>query len=82
MVHIKTLQNETKLSLVIILIFLIIFYNKFIPETKFYKTILYYIIFIIFILNLFLLKEFPGIVLLYSSLFIFVWYEYNFIKKK
>ena len=82
MVHIKTLQNETKLSLVIILIFLIIFYNKFIYETKFYKTILYYIIFIIFILNLFLLKEFPGIVLLYSSLFIFVWYEYNFIKKK
>mgnify|MGYP006100045773 CR=1 FL=1 len=76
---IKSLKKEIKLFIVIILIFFIIFYSNLKPENKYYKKIIYYVMFLLFIFNLFLLKEFPGIVLLYSALFIFVWYEYNIV---
>lgn len=80
MKEIKSLQNETKLSIVILLIFLIIFHSTLNPENKFYKSLLYSIFFILFVVNLFLLKEFPEIVILYSSLFILIWYQYNLKK--
>jgi energy-coupling factor transporter transmembrane protein EcfT len=80
MKEIKSLQNETKLFIVILLIFLIIFHSTLNPENKFYKALLYSIFFILFVVKLFLLKQYPEIVILYSSLFILIWYQYNLKK--
>ena len=83
--YIKKLENinlskNIKIGVILILIFLIIFYNEIIIENKNYSKILFYSIYIIFILNLFIFKNEPGIILLYSSLFTLLWYKYNFKK--
>lgn len=80
MKEIESLNSSTKLSIVILLIFLIIFYNDLTPKNKTYKGLIYCFLFILFILNLILFKKFPEILILYSSFFIFMWYEYNLKK--
>ena len=71
---INNLCKSYRLSIVIILIFFIIFINDI---DLFNSKITYYIMYIIFILNLFMLKDNPGIVLLYSTLFTILWYKHN-----
>lgn len=70
----KRLSNELNQFLVISLIFLIIFRDN-IDLLKNKNT--YYLLCLIFIINLFVLKNEPGIILLYSILFILIWYEHN-----
>lgn len=63
--------------LVTILIFLIIFRDN----IDFLKNkYVYYMMSIIFIINIFVLVNEPAILLLYSALYILVWYDHN-IKK-
>ena len=63
--------------LVTILIFLIIFRDN----IDFLKNkYVYYMMSIIFIINIFVLANEPTILLLYSALYILVWYDHN-IKK-
>jgi hypothetical protein len=70
----KRLSNELNQFLVISLIFLIIFRDN-IDLLKNKNT--YYLLCLIFIISLFVLKNEPGIILLYSILFILIWYEHN-----
>ena len=63
--------------LVTILIFLIIFRDN----IDFLKNkYVYYMMSIIFIINIFVLVNEPAILLLYSVLYILIWYDHN-IKK-
>jgi hypothetical protein len=63
--------------LVTILIFLIIFRDN----IDFLKNkYVYYMMSIIFIINIFVLANEPAVLLLYSALYILVWYDHN-IKK-
>jgi len=80
MKEIKSINNSVKLSIVILLIFLIIFYNDLNPKNKTYKSLIYCFLFTLFIISLVVLKKFPEILILYSSFFIFMWYEYNLKK--
>ena len=73
------ISNELNQFLVISLIFLIIF-RKNIDLLKYRNS--YYLLCIIFILSIFILKNEPGILLLYSTLFILIWYEHNINIKK
>jgi len=70
----KRLSNELNQFLVISLIFLIIFRDN-IDLLK--NKNIYYLLCLIFIISLFVLKNEPGIILLYSILFILIWYEHN-----
>ena len=68
------INKSLKLFIAIILIFSIIFVN----EIELFKSkIVYYFMFLIFISNLILLNNNPGIIILYSTLFIYVWYIHN-----
>jgi hypothetical protein len=68
------INKSLKLCIAIILIFSIIFVN----EIDLFKSkIIYYFMFLIFISNLILLNNNPGIIILYSTLFIYVWYIHN-----
>ena len=70
----KRLSNELNQFLVISLIFLIIFRDN----IDFFKNKnTYYLLSLIFIISIFVLKNEPGIILLYSILFILIWYEHN-----
>ena len=70
----KRLSNELNQFLVISLIFLIIFRDN----IEFFKNKnIYYLLCLIFIISIFVLKNEPGIILLYSILFILIWYEHN-----
>jgi RsiW-degrading membrane proteinase PrsW (M82 family) len=80
MKEIKSINNSVKLSIVILLIFLIIFYNDLTPKNKTYKNLIYCFLFTLFIISLVVLKKFPEILILYSTFFIFMWYEYNLNK--
>jgi hypothetical protein len=70
------LSNELKQVVLLVLIFAIIFRENieiFISK----KT--YYVLYIILIINLYLLKNEPAIILLYSILFILIWYNHNMV---
>lgn len=76
---VEYITNELKIVIVSILIFSIIFIN----DIDFFNSkITYLLMYIIFVLNLILLKKYPGIVILYSSLFTLLWYKHNFEEKK
>ncbi len=73
------ISNELNQFLIISLIFLIIF-RKNIDLLKHRNS--YYLLCIIFVLSIFILKNEPGILLLYSTLFVLIWYEHNINIKK
>ena len=76
---VEYITNELKIVIVSILIFSIIFIN----DIDFFNSkITYLLMYIIFVLNLILLKNYPGIVILYSSLFTLLWYKHNLEEKK
>ena len=66
------LSNNIRLLIALLLIFTIIFRNKidFLENKK-----VYYIFFIIFCMNIFFLHKNPGIILLFSILFLFMWFD-------
>lgn len=72
------ISNELNQFILIILIFLIIFRDN-IDLLK--QKYIYYMMYIIFVISIFIFKNEPGILLLYSYLFILVWYEHNIYKQ-
>jgi hypothetical protein len=72
------ISNELNQFILIILIFLIIFRDN-IDLLK--QKYIYYMMYIIFVISIFIFKNEPGILLLYSCLFILVWYEHNIYKQ-
>ena len=72
------ISNELNQFILIILIFLIIFRDN-IDLLK--QKYIYYMMYIIFVIIIFIFKNEPGILLLYSYLFILVWYEHNIYKQ-
>jgi len=75
----KRLPTELNQFLIIALIFLIIFRDN-IDLLKNKNT--YYLLCLIFIISIFILKNEPGILLLYSILFVLIWYENNINTKQ
>ena len=75
----KRLPTELNQFLIIALIFLIIFRDN-INLLKNKNT--YYLLCLIFIIIIFILKNEPGILLLYSILFVLIWYENNINTKQ
>lgn len=73
------LEDRIKLSLIIVLIFSIIFKDNI---ELFKSKSMYYFIFIVFVLNVILLKNNPGIILLVACLFIYVWYDHNMVNNE
>jgi|MDTG01.2.fsa_nt_gb hypothetical protein len=75
-IKMKRISNELNQLLLILLIFLIIFRDNidFLRDKY-----VYYLMYIIFIISIFVLKNEPGILLLYSCLFILVWYKHNIV---
>jgi hypothetical protein len=71
------ITGELKIFTAFILIFSIIFRDNI---ELFKSKIIYYIIFLIFLLNNLIIKNNPGIIILFSSLFLLIWYDHN-IKK-
>lgn len=72
----KNLMNEK--YLILILIFLIVFYNDINIDNNNYSKILFFIIYVFFILILFSFQNSPGIILLYSTFFTLLWYKLHF----
>lgn len=70
------LSNELKQAVLLLLIFVIIFREN-IEILKLKET--YYVLYIILIINLYLLKNEPAVILLYSILFILIWYNHNMV---
>ena len=72
------ITKELKIVIVSILIFSIIFIN----DIDFFNSkITYLLMYIIFVLNFILLKNYPGIIILYSALFTLLWYKHNVEEK-
>ena len=67
-------MSELNIFLLVILISLIVFKENI---DLFKLKILYYITFVIFVLNVILVKNNPGIIILYSCLFMLIWYDHN-----
>ena len=74
----EKISNELNQFMLIILIFLIVFRDN-IDLLK--QKYIYYMMYIIFVISIFIFKNEPGILLLYSYLFILVWYEHNIYKQ-
>ena len=74
MVNNYKLNENLRLYIVIVLIFSIVFVNKI---DLFKSKVVYYFMCLIFLMNLMLLNNNPGVILLYSALFIYVWYMHN-----
>ena len=75
---IEYITKELKIVIVSILIFSIIFIN----DIDFFNSkITYLLMYIIFVLNFILLKNYPGIIILYSALFTLLWYKHNLEEK-
>jgi hypothetical protein len=76
----EKISNELNQFMLIILIFLIVFRDN-IDLLK--QKYIYYMMCIFFVISIFIFNNEPGILLLYSYLFILVWYEHNItIKNK
>ena len=74
MINNYKLNKNLRLYIVIVLIFSIVFVN----EIDLFKSkVVYYFMCLIFLMNLMLLNNNPGVILLYSALFIYVWYMHN-----
>jgi hypothetical protein len=70
------LSNELKQAVLLVLIFVIIFREN-IDILKLKE--IYYVLYIILIIKLYLLKNEPAVILLYSILFILIWYNHNMV---
>jgi hypothetical protein len=76
----EKISNELNQFMLIILIFLIVFRDN-IDLLK--QKYIYYMMCVFFVISIFIFNNEPGILLLYSYLFILVWYEHNItIKNK